>query len=152
MSILIHGIDSPAIEPFTVSFFKDGTIRHYPSGQVIGRYENTELTLEDAATIERFRENTFSTWSYAHMVSQAERDGRIIVLPCKVGDTVFWVDRGIRESTIVECTVDEFSVDKYGPMAVLNRVKPRRQRMCAFYLETFGKNIFLTREEAEKKR
>ena len=113
--------------------------------------EKTGMTPEDAATIGRFQEHIFSQWSYSRMaeIAQAEHDGRLVVLPCKVGDTVFWADRGIKSGEIVELTIDEFLVDKHGAMAVFNRVDPKRHRLCAFYLENFGKRLFLTREGAE---
>lgn len=60
----------------------------------------------------------------------AERDGRCVVLPCKVGDKV-WI---IKNNNI------------HGNFAVTKESLFRL--MCD--MSVFGKTIFLTREEAEK--
>ena len=74
---------------------------------------------------------------------QAEQDGRLVVLPCKVGDVVYGFHQ---ERTIlpmvakwIETDADGWTVAaQYAPMA------PK------FYLfSDFGKTVFLTREEAE---
>ena len=74
---------------------------------------------------------------------QAEQDGRLVVLPCKVGDVVYGFHQ---ERTIlpmvakwIETDADGWTVAaQYAPMA------PK------FYLfSDFGKTVFLTSEEAE---
>jgi hypothetical protein len=63
---------------------------------------------------------------------QADRDGRVVVLPCKVGDTVWRIKRTF-----------ETYPDKSKPY-----IEPD-----AFLLQdvfNIGKTVFLTREEAEK--
>ena len=70
---------------------------------------------------------------------QAERDGRLVVLPCKVGDTVYFTLLG----RIIEKPV--FSIVSFSASARI---------YCAgtseyFRPEDFGKTVFLTREEAE---
>ncbi len=61
---------------------------------------------------------------------QAEQDGRLVMLPCKVGDTVYQTD-GIRiyESKIRRILFDTDNI--------------------AFDERAIGKTVFLTREEAE---
>lgn len=75
---------------------------------------------------------------------EADKDGRLVVLPCKVGDVVYGFHNG---QTIlpmvakwVETSADGWTIAvQYTPMA------PK------FYLfSDFGKTVFLTREEAEK--
>lgn len=51
--ILIRNMEKPAIEPFTVAFFLNGKVRHYPSGQVIGEYD--ELPAADVRPVVRGR-------------------------------------------------------------------------------------------------
>ena len=74
----------------------------------------------------------------------ADKEGRLVVLPCKVGDVVYGFHSG---QTIlpmvakwVETSADGWTIAvQYTPMA------PK------FYLfSDFGKTVFLTREEAEK--
>ena len=76
-------------------------------------------------------------------ILQAEQAGRLVVLPCKVGDVVYGFHQ---ERTIlpmvakwIETDADGWTVAaQYAPMA------PK------FYLfSDFGKTVFLTREEAE---
>lgn len=70
---------------------------------------------------------------------QAEQAGRLVVLPCKVGDTVYFTLLG----RIIEKPV--FSIVSFSASARI---------YCAgtseyFRPEDFGKTVFLTREEAE---
>lgn len=75
----------------------------------------------------------------------ADQKGRVIVLPCKVGDTVWltrtWVSERLSQPEAAALTgayicgndVCTFVTNKYG-----------------FQQDKIGKNVFLTREEAEK--
>ena len=62
---------------------------------------------------------------------EADKDGRVVVLPCKVGDTVYRLQ-------YIEPTLGRFVV---GVAEI---------KFALIWLEEFGKTIFLTREEAEK--
>ena len=95
--------------------------------------EKTGMTPEDAATIGRFREHIFSEWSYFRMaeIAQAERDGRLVVLPCKVGDTVFRV----------------WKVD--GRKTEITEHKMENIVQIAQWLHLFGKMVFVLRADAE---
>lgn len=65
--------------------------------------------------------------------------GRVMVMPCKVGDTVWCVTRvGIKELAITS-----LEKNRYGYYAVAYG--------AAFRIEDFGKDVFLSREEAEAK-
>ena len=73
---------------------------------------------------------------------KADREGRCVVLPCKVGDTVYahcfgYVDEGVIES---------FSINQYRLAA---RFVATDGAEGSFFKEDFGKTVFLTREEAE---
>lgn len=69
-------------------------------------------------------------------LAEADRDGRVVVLPCKVGDTVYLIvtkrARNYRP---------EFRFVKKSRLTLLNMER---------ILQDFGKEAFLTREEAEK--
>jgi hypothetical protein len=70
-------------------------------------------------------------------ICNAERDGRVVVLPCKVGDTVY--DRFCDAWTVRE-------IDLYEDEKVLARCGHKgTDDYCALYSD----EIFLTREEAE---
>lgn len=65
-------------------------------------------------------------------LAEADKDGRVEVLPCKVGDTVWRIKR----------TFEEYP----------DRSKPYIEPDCFLLQDVFniGKTVFLTREEAEK--
>ena len=69
----------------------------------------------------------------------AEEEGRLVILPCKVGDTVYFLILG----KIIEKQV--FSIVTFSNSSII---------YCSgtseyFRPEQFGKTVFLTREEAE---
>ena len=81
----------------------------------------------------------------------AEEDGRMIILPCKPGDTVYLLRGGnynhIERAEVVEI---DFKKTPFGDKCCL--VEPVGRRGCLFkyYDSDFGKTIFLTREAAEQ--
>lgn len=95
------------------------------------------------ATPERLRE-----------LAEADKEGRLVVLPCKVGDTV-WVtgrDNVPREMRLNSPDIRTVCTDEDNLcMATCSR-KP--DGFCAYRLRNdgtdIGKTVFLTREEAEK--
>lgn len=69
-------------------------------------------------------------------LAEADKDGRLVVLPCKVGDPVYLiVTKRARNYT------PEFRFVKKSRLTFLNMER---------ILQDFGKEAFLTREEAEK--
>lgn len=87
-------------------------------------------------------------------LADADKDGRLVVLPCKVGDTV-WVtgrDNVPREMELEAPDIRAVCTDEDNLcMSTCNR-KP--DGFCAYRLRNdgadIGKTVFLTREEAEK--
>ena len=69
----------------------------------------------------------------------ADKDGRVMVLPCKLGDTVWYVTTG----GILWFAITNFVKKCDGDYAVSD--------YATFPTRLFGKNVFLTREEAEAK-
>ena len=80
-------------------------------------------------------------------LAQAEKDGRLVVLPCKVGDTVYIIrDRKIIITTVE--TIHQWSGEKW----ILNVHTDKKYRHWVGYevsFDGFGETVFLTREEAE---
>lgn len=92
----------------------------------------SEITEFDGLPIDRIRD-----------LARADKDGRLVVLPCKVGDTVYWAHGAV----ITECKVHRIQKNRNGLYICLKSKKSHgafRTDLC------FGKSIFLTREEAEK--
>ena len=78
----------------------------------------------------------------------ADKDGRVVVLPCKVGDTVYFVNA----KQILEFAVVGYAVDETGISWVYSEHvdKTGHTNERKFSPDRFGKNTFLTREEAER--
>ena len=71
---------------------------------------------------------------------------RLVELPCKVGDTVFVVEKIAEEWKIIKDHVETISIGYYADgvnIYQFDGIKTDR------YFEDFGKTVFLTREEAE---
>lgn len=87
-------------------------------------------------------------------LAEADKDGRVVVLPCKVGDTL-WVtgrDNVPREMELEAPNIRAVCTDEDNLcMSTCNR-KP--DGFCAYRLRNdgadVGKTVFLAREEAEK--
>ena len=80
-------------------------------------------------------------------LAEADKDGRLVVLPCKVGDTVF--ARLYNKSKYVcECKVKQIVVGNIGFVTFAPIGSPEQEYDVS--LKGFGKTVFLTREEAEK--
>lgn len=75
-----------------------------------------------------------------------EEQGRLIDLPCKVGDTV-WVLNG---KFILEYEIDSFAVDEGGAWLMYLRHYEKMRTFCHNKeANELGKTVFLTKEEAE---
>ena len=74
-------------------------------------------------------------------LAKADKDGRLVVLPCKVGDTLFRVFAG---------EIFEHRVGSMKYFATQGRWDVETYPFCPCVESSIGKTIFLTREEAEK--
>ena len=76
-------------------------------------------------------------------LAEADKDGRVIVLPCEVGHAAYWVHNSI----ITDCRINRIQVNRKGVFLCLKSNKSHG----AFRVDTcLDKTVFLTREEAEK--
>ena len=79
-------------------------------------------------------------------LAHAEQEGRLVVLPCKVGDTVFDIFGGsVKEETIVSIT---FLISRSVKRMTIH-AENHRGAITELELLRFGKTWCLTREEAE---
>lgn len=74
-------------------------------------------------------------------LAEADRDGRVVVRPCKLGDTLFRVFAG---------EILEHKVSNMRYLAIQERWDIDTIPFCSYVESSIGKTIFLTREEAEK--
>ena len=80
-------------------------------------------------------------------LAEADKDGRVVVLPCKVGHRVFaLLDT---DKHISECEVKQIGLGNEIGFVGLEPIGDRG-RKYGVSLNGFGKTVFLTREEAEK--
>jgi len=113
---------------------------------LLREYLDTELTPEQCANAKIIIESAFSDdTSKAERIREllkADRDGRVVVPPCKVGDTVYWV----HSTVITECRVHRIQMNRNGLYICLKSTMSHgafRVDLC------LGKTVFFTREEAE---
>ena len=83
-------------------------------------------------------------------LAEADKDGRVVVLPCKVGDTV-WIVGAVRK--LYSAKVRTFFCGH--PSAVRGgdddgHIHMIRTTECDIPMQKFGETVFLSREEAEK--
>lgn len=80
-------------------------------------------------------------------LAKADKDGRLVVLPCKVGQRVFaLLDT---DKHISECEVKQIGLGNEIGFVGIEPIGARG-REYGVSIKGFGKTVFLTREEAEK--
>ena len=81
-----------------------------------------------------------------------EEQGRLIELPCKIGDTVYYINIHNRlslfKNTVYEAKVARFVTTRYGTSIV---IQIRNEYGCTelYSEDNYNKTVFLTKEEAE---
>ena len=141
------------------SFCEDGSCSARKVWERLKAYEATELTPEeidmDHEAAEQLRHLCRDCdLEQLEELAEADKAGRLVVLPCKVGDTL-WVtgrDNVPREMKLEAPDIRTVCTDEDNLcMSTCNR-KP--DGFCAYRLRNdgadVGKTVFLTREEAEK--
>lgn len=76
-----------------------------------------------------------------------EEQGRLVKLPCKVGDTVY----GISMGKIISLTVNEISIFCMKGEKIINAKCQSDDEFRNYVEREFGKTVFLTKSEAEAK-
>lgn len=76
---------------------------------------------------------------------RAEKDGRLLVLPCKIGATVYRLQRYFNDATLKsEIKIKPCVVESVSTKCIITTDH------VVMLFSDFGKTVFLTREEAEK--
>ena len=113
------------------------------------QYEDSRLSPEDAANLHAIlRLGDGMTLMRLRELAVADQEGRVFVLPCKVGDTVYFVN----PKKILEFAVVGYEVDETGISWVYSEHvdKTGHTNERTFSTDRFGMNTFFSREEAEK--
>ena len=82
-------------------------------------------------------------------LAAADKEGRVVVLPCKVGKKLYYING----KYIIEVEVACYTVDETGAWLFVGETyNPETGGTCHCNLRTerIGKDVFLTREEAER--
>ena len=111
----------------------------------LAAYEDTDLTPEeidmDHEAAEQIRYLCRNCdLDRLEKLAEADKDGRVVVLPCKVGDTLFRVFAG---------EILEHKVRNMRYLAIQGRWDIDTTPFCSYVESSIGKTIVLTREEAE---
>lgn len=115
-------------------------------------YEDTKLTPEEIDMDQEAAEQLRRLCRDCDLdrleeLAEANKDGRLVVLPCKVGDIVWANLDGMRHTR--KCVIEFANIGSRVTTIVFSSVDGLREQYgvnpCSF-----GKTVFLTREEAEK--
>lgn len=85
--------------------------------------------------------NGMGSYDRLRELAKADKDGRVIVLPAKKGDTLYAVTRfGVEKRVVKEIAAPFF----------YNTYESSDRAALSTAIRNFGKTVFLTREEAER--
>ena len=89
-------------------------------------------------------------------LAEADKDGRLVVLPCKVGDVMYKLFREYTECTSYQVRKDNYCCEgcmvpcDSREVKVIRAIQPNSLPEVVRYIEDIGKTVFLTRAEAER--
>ena len=124
----------------------DGNCTQKEVWERLKTYEDAGLSPQACAEAREIEETLSGCdYSISRMVElmKADKDGRVLILPCKVGDMAYWVHNGV----ITGCHVYRIQVNRKGTFVFLKSTISHggfRTDAC------LGKTVFLSRKEAEK--
>ena len=85
--------------------------------------------------------NSMGSYDRLRELAEADKDGRLVVLPCKIGDKLYRVFAG---------EIFEHRVGSMKYFAIQKKWDIETYPFCPYVESSIGKTIFLTREEAER--
>lgn len=123
---------------------QSGTCTQKQVWERLKAYEDAGLSPQACAEAREIEETLSGCdYSISRMVElmKADKDGRVIVLPAKKGDTLYAVTRfGIEKRVVKEIAAPFF----------YNSYESSDRAALPTAIRNFGKTVFLSREEAEK--
>lgn len=133
----------------------DGNCSQKQVWERLKQFEDVFETPEKAAwakqTIEMAFSDDPSEVERLRKLAEANKDDRVVILPCKVGDTIYVIAQVLRDhgvhseiSPIQITGIGGNALNKVWLVSMVNRHEIRISP------SEFGKTVFLTREEAEK--
>lgn len=115
----------------------------------LAEYEDTGLEPEKIVFLKNVVDDAFSDkpefTEHIRELLRAEKDGRLVVLPCKIGATVYRFQRYFNDATLKsEIKIKPCVVESVSTKCIITTDH------TVMLFSNFGKTVFLTREEAEK--
>lgn len=129
---------------------QSGTCTQKQVWERLKAYEDAGLSPQACAEAREIEETLSGCdYSISRMVElmKADKDGRVVVLPCKVGDTVWANLDGMRHTR--KCVIEFANIGSRVTTIVFSTVDGLREQY-GVNPSSFGKTVFLSREEAEK--
>ena len=134
------------------SLCEDGSCSARKVWERLKAYEDTGMEPEEVLPKDKADEIALKLMRFADLESicsytrlrelaEADKDGRLVVRPCKVGDTLFRVFAG---------EILEHKVRNMRYLAIQGRWDIDTTPFCSYVESSIEKTIFLTRKEAEK--
>lgn len=113
--------------------------------------EDEGMTIRQLAEDERWKALDQIAEKLANM-EQKEEQGILVRLPCKVGDTVYTLSYRYECKNDYDCKVSQkYKCEGNIPCEYEKKIHyVKKAQFCLTMLESLGKTVFLTREEAEK--
>ena len=114
------------------------------------QYEDTGLKPAMCANYKTFEDEAISkgvTFKRIVALMEADKDGRVVVLPCQSGEHVFALFDD--QTHVWECEVEHAVLDGWRKVFA---IRPLGRSNDSYYAPfgAFGQTVFLTREEAER--
>ena len=133
----------------------DGNCTQKEVWERLKAYEDAGLSPQACAEAREIEEALSSyDYSISRMVElmKADKDGRVVVLPCKVGDTVYMIERIFDIDNGVCDEICARKVIGHGGNNLNKLWLIGSGGICnvSIFVSEFGKTVFLTRAEAEK--
>ena len=122
-------------------------------------YEDAKLSPQACAEAREIEETLSGCdYSISRMVElmKADVEGRVVILPCKVGDVIYKLFREYTECTSYQVRKDNYCCEgcmvpcDSREVTVIRAIQPNSLPEVVRYIEDIGKTVFFTREEAEK--
>lgn len=115
---------------------------------------NTKLGFQDSNKLPSYE----GLWDRLRYYEELEEEGKLIKLPCKVGSTVYILRKekfihhfGVEKGGVVKATVHGISKDNYEIKYYFHYTFGWEKICFEGDNSIFGKDVFLTREEAKEK-
>ena len=130
----------------------DGNCTQKEVWERLKAYEDSRLSPQACAEAREIEETLSGCdYSISRMVElmKADKDGRVVVLPCKVGDTIYFA----RANPILQYKVTGYEMGEASISQVRSKHVDKETGLTfnfTFRPGSIGKTVFLSREEAEK--